>query len=178
MRGEDPSTFRHSSWNSGSPPHARGRQRAGHPRPPSNGITPACAGKTRLWLSPKCSMRDHPRMRGEDEHSSDVFAGSRGSPPHARGRRPDPPLSGHTARITPACAGKTHKPERVPGLMPDHPRMRGEDPSLMRAESLHLGSPPHARGRRRPQRLCSRGARITPACAGKTSPHEFDATWK
>ena len=46
--------------------------------------------------------------------------------------------------------------------------MRGEDATAEMGESPRLGSPPHARGRRR--RIIDMGdeIRITPACAGKT----------
>ena len=47
--------------------------------------------------------------------------------------------------------------------------MRGEDEALHRARPGLRGSPPHARGRLHVVPLAFRHARITPACAGKTS---------
>ena len=107
-------------------------------------------------------------MRGEDNLFKDLGLPSRGSPPHARGRPrcPDDEIRCHG--ITPACAGKTiaaSLSERPPG---DHPRMRGEDLSIAPETTWRIGSPPHARGRRRPARRNHPRARITPACAGKT----------
>ena len=46
--------------------------------------------------------------------------------------------------------------------------MRGEDIALTLAHMTYPGSPPHARGRRRPDDPAQRARRITPACAGKT----------
>ena len=87
MRGEDALASSAAFWASGSPPHARGRRRAGRRPNGPRRITPACAGKT---------------------VAATVQApGYGGSPPHARGRRW---LAGWRAgrrRITPACAGKT-----------------------------------------------------------------------
>ena len=46
--------------------------------------------------------------------------------------------------------------------------MRGEDELEPAGRVVDLGSPPHARGRRREERRIGTGDRITPACAGKT----------
>ena len=67
MRGEDFSATIAGGSPPGSPPHARGRQIDVSLLKPADGITPACAGKTRT--SP------YPQPFGN------------GSPPHARGRR-------------------------------------------------------------------------------------------
>ena len=112
-------------------------------------------------------------MRGEDIISEleGLFYG--GSPPHARGRLDtlgDTPCNG---RITPACAGKTcPRPGQAPSTT-DHPRMRGEDNLRQCGYTPHLGSPPHARGRRGKQFVQNRSVGITPACAGKTSQRFF-----
>ncbi len=47
--------------------------------------------------------------------------------------------------------------------------MRGEDVTCDGAILTEVGSPPHARGRRRSTRSGNRPRRITPACAGKTT---------
>ena len=116
--------------------------------PDGEGITPACAGKTAIWMTCLTGCRDHPRMRGED-------AGSL--------REASP-----RGRITPACAGKTRRSDTEGPIGRDHPRMRGKDSFILDWLLKHDGSPPHARGRR-----CGEGddvhrRRITPACAGKT----------
>ena len=87
-------------------------------------------------------------MRGEDRLTFPASPAGRGSPPHARGRR-----HGDVALLAPEG---------------DHPRMRGEDCTDVRTLPPACGSPPHARGRLPPRRRRPPGARITPACAGKT----------
>ena len=168
MRGEDGQAEDEPGGGRGSPPHARGRHRPPDFLKGPVGITPACAGKTpdhRRRVQPGA---DHPRMRGEDPSSPSPAAGALGSPPHARGRRGLPKNVFVAGRITPACAGKTSCVLRKKSGSPDHPRMRGEDPSGRCGHAVISGSPPHARGRpeRQPVPLVVKG--ITPACAGKT----------
>ena len=52
--------------------------------------------------------------------------------------------------------------------------MRGEDCLRRRRARGQHGSPPHARGRHPRRRLNLIKHRITPACAGKTLPNEFE----
>ena len=107
MRGEDVTPVAPGVEGTGSPPHARGRRTPLARLSQTIGITPACAGKTPTIPLSFSIMRDHPRMRGEDQSGLGPVESELGSPPHARGRlgvsfRPSP-ISG----ITPACAGKT-----------------------------------------------------------------------
>ena len=51
----------------GSPPRVRGKVHEEVRNKLWFGITPACAGKRRLLLCPKCTKRDHPRVCGEKE---------------------------------------------------------------------------------------------------------------
>ena len=97
----------------GSPPLTRGpRQRIDDPRNLVR-ITPAYAGTTRWYCVPRCSQRDHPRLRGD--HILLPFKQHRnvGSPPLTRG----PHLAWANAnvkpRITPAYAGTTVRPDRT-----------------------------------------------------------------
>ena len=192
MRGED--WGRPTCWmlGGGSPPHARGRRRLSRSRKPHWRITPACAGKTGDARHVGCLGEDHPRMRGEDADSHVVesriggspphargrlcvhtlfdgfLGGLVGSPPHARGRRKYPIVSHLSARITPACAGKTNGNTGQTRTCWDHPRMRGEDIVLADSKATKTGSPPHARGRHKPLQRPRNSLRITPACAGKT----------
>ena len=87
MRGEDPLLYSGLATFQGSPPHARGRRRGDGLKQIIIRITPACAGKTIRRKTKYKFAWDHPRMRGEDEGSVAVVGGSKGSPPHARGRR-------------------------------------------------------------------------------------------
>ena len=130
MRGEDKCEQFVREAFGGSPPHARGRRWDVSKWRAADGITPACAGKTRCggW-STGCG-EDHPRMRGEDRSFDACSYDVPGSPPHARGRLF--PLAGQCRcdGITPACAGKTGPRARVSGEPSDHPRMRGEDQNI------------------------------------------------
>ena len=147
-------------------PRTRGRPQRGPSRP--GRTVPACAGKTTRNLTFSQATGDCPRMRGEDEPVGEGLPRGVGSPPHARGR-PARAASTHRATgITPACAGKTFLSAVLGTCLPDHPRMRGEDKVFCRQPLADKGSPPHARGRRQPQRLPTGRRRITPACAGKT----------
>ena len=149
MRGEDAGRRTWVYIDEGSPPHARGRPSQGVVSPPVEGITPACAGKTRTGKQLWWENPDHPRMRGEDATTPTAKHWQSGSPPHARGRQ-----------------RRCHRHQRPD---PDHPRMRGEDLPATGPGTVYDGSPPHARGR--PQHvLCVRQHDgITPACAGKTN---------
>ena len=173
MRGEDFDDADFEPPSLGSPPHARGRRHILRTRPPRKRITPACAGKTEPRRDKRRGSADHPRMRGEDAKMLAPSVNGQGSPPHARGRRVESSSLGRVGRITPACAGKTAsrtstgtaisdhprmrgedvRRQRRLQTLPDHPRMRGEDPRLRRYGSGALGSPPHARGRRWPNKV-------------------------
>ena len=168
MRGEDHTCVPSRYTLGGSPPHARGRHVYHEHKIPGKRITPACAGKTVAPQGATILEPDHPRMRGED--LKQVF-GSRsepGSPPHARGRPPPERRWTFVVGITPACAGKTFASHKWTATNPDHPRMRGEDTSVVSRSRAATGSPPHARGRLASFLLAIFLARITPACAGKT----------
>ena len=108
-------------------------------------------------------------MRGEDDRNRPSQGAVPGSPQHARGRRrPDDPAQ-RARRITPACAGKTYRPIYLFAGRADHPRMRGENIQFPLLLGSHIGSPPHARGKRRFRLRRPPHARITPACAVKTA---------
>ena len=107
MRGEDPKGSSSMSRLAGSPPHARGRLRAGRGRRAGVGITPACAGKTDGVFGECGRDLDHPRMRGEDVDKFIFPVANKGSPPHARGRHLQVCRAILPTPITPACAGKT-----------------------------------------------------------------------
>ena len=153
----------------GSPPHARGARRCSSLFLPLPRITPACAGSTTRSMARSAGLGDHPRMRGEHLPRGDRLSVGDGSPPHARGAQlrdhapPDP------RRITPACAGSTSAVSWTVSDETDHPRMRGEHTSVVRAAYPREGSPPHARGARPTDHPAGRPGGITPACAGSTS---------
>ena len=91
-----------------------------------------------------------------------------GSPPHARGRPIRSLAASGRVRITPACAGKTTRPQGGASRREDHPRMRGEYPTHSDKQTRNVGSP-RMRGEDRVTRpRPGRSGGITPACAGKT----------
>ncbi len=106
MRGEKALSFVTVMLSTGSPPHARGKVLLFLRSIGLDGITPACAGKSRDCCCMSGFGWDHPRMRGEKI-------------PENRDRWV-------SWGITPACAGKSHAGGRQSTPERDHPRMRGE----------------------------------------------------
>ena len=93
----------------GSPPRVRGKRPGNDGVPDRIGITPACAGKTRLPRQMRQSARDHPRVCGENNllfRQSQCFEGS---PPRVRGKLCRQNFHLFRVGITPACAGKTQQ---------------------------------------------------------------------
>ena len=93
----------------GSPPRVRGKELQQRWKEPDRGITPACAGKRcrPSWIC--LPEKDHPRVCGEKTSSSSRFAWELGSPPRVRGKGLIVHSRLDSARITPACAGKSYE---------------------------------------------------------------------
>ena len=91
----------------GSPPRVRGKECGKARRAGAEGITPACAGKSRRWPLRSAPAWDHPRVCGEKRIS--CFCASRmvGSPPRVRGKDDRSEEQKQFRGITPACAGKS-----------------------------------------------------------------------
>ena len=160
----------------GSPPPARGAPVHPKPRTTRRGITPACAGSTPRPRRRAAAAGDHPRLRGEHCNSMCSWSNHHGSPPPARGARRSSPTAAWSCRITPACAGSTRTGRSRRTMDSDHPRLRGEHHASDGANSIISGSPPPARGAHAHVRQARRGPRITPACAGSTSPSRSATT--
>ena len=118
---------------------------------------------------------DHPRIRGE--HSGLPLAEWRraGSSPHTRGAPASLAVESTEVRIIPAYAGSTRAELYEVSVVADHPRIRGEHPSvgdMGRDGDLvggdAAGSSPHTRGARDPQGRKPPVFRIIPAYAGST----------
>ena len=152
-------------------------------------ITPACAGKSPVFLHPRLGHWDHPRVCGEKMQFGTGSNSAEGSPPRVRGKgqckdclvndimdhprvcgekQRGLPAAERCRRITPACAGKRcSHPVRCRNLR-DHPRVCGEK-LLAEVAAGHLsGSPPRVRGKGLTTILGKTSNRITPACAGKS----------
>ena len=69
-------------------------------------ITPAGAGKTRLFCIAIIMFKDHPRRCGENIKVEPVGISEQGSPPQVRGKHCDKEEVRMRDRITPAGAGK------------------------------------------------------------------------
>ncbi len=89
-----------------------------------------------------------------------------GSPPHAWGqwRRRAPVL--HRFRFTPTCVGTMASGRSPCPSRTVHPHMRGDNIFAGNKSSPTLGSPPHAWGQCRSDRLEVRRVRFTPTCVG------------
>ena len=70
----------------GSPPRVRGKDHQDQLHPLPGGITPACAGKRRLYGRTGRAVRDHPRVCGEKCRSTVLALPTSGSPPRVRGK--------------------------------------------------------------------------------------------
>ena len=146
MRGEQNRGLYLVLKREGSPPLARGtvflpawgRARAG--------ITPACAGNRRQKSRYTSKRGDHPRLRGEQDMNYLYGKQSEGSPPLARGTVNIAIQRFYCIRITPACAGNSISIAVYVAQEWDHPRLRGEQESIISDAGARAGSPPLARG--------------------------------
>ena len=157
-------------WNEwGSPPHVRGKAIEVGQFCALGGITPACAGKSRIRAGRGAAFgdhpppayagkskirrkgrwqhRDHPRVCGEKTQIGQVVHPDWGSPPHVRGKGLYVIVSRDFQRITPACAGKSLWRWQHRQSDWDHPRMCGEKYCWTLIACLNWGSSPHVRGK-------------------------------
>ena len=105
-----------SEYVLGSPPPMRGKvHRFGNVKD-QVGITPAYAGKRQQAHMSRTLQRDHPRLCGEKSGSNSSLSKSMGSPPPMRGKDKKSPQWYTIPGITPAYAGKSWQPGKVPPL--------------------------------------------------------------
>ena len=134
----------------------------------SDRITPACAGKSFLYIQSHRRCEDHPRVCGEKHPTRRLNSTLIGSPPHVRGKVQCLGDPAYLLRITPACAGKRSMAADQCCQNWDHPRMCGEKIVCKIRCNGCPGSPPHVRGKVSTVTADSKLSRITPACAGKS----------
>ena len=134
-------------FNGGSPPRVRGK-------------VDWCKART------VCAV-DHPRVCGEKLGGETRMAIRVGSPPRVRGKVVQAPRRCAMERITPACAGKSHRKQQPAGGNRDHPRVCGEKGFPPQFGQSSGGSPPRVRGKAFYDAWMLFQGRITPACAGK-----------
>ena len=107
-------------------------------------------------------------MCGEKQPYIWVYPRKGGSPPRVRGKVLFLLLYILAFGITPACAGKSNRRNRIGYDKRDHPRVCGEKREADSKLLALQGSPPRVRGkgfRTMPMQI---RAGITPACAGKS----------
>ena len=125
--GENPMSKQSRFANSGSPPRMRGKPSHNLRIARVRRITPAHAGKTLETALLTFCATDHPRACGENCTVQDIVTTAGGSPPRMRGKLAAAWSAYLTARITPACAGKTAPPPAQARRERDHPRVCGEN---------------------------------------------------
>ena len=151
IRGEYNNPIQTKKCMKGSPPHPRGILSA--------------------ELPPGTGRQVHPRIRGEYGILSSTSTVLPGSPPHPRGIYFDMQDSNIQKRFTPASAGNIHWYSLINRTVQVHPRIRGEDSSVIRFPYPSVGSPPHPRGILRIVGRYGRRIGFTPASAGNIIPH-------
>ena len=158
----------------GSPPRGRGKvadmRKAGlNPR-----ITPAWAGKRSPFSSLPQTYWDHPRVGGEKFFPVCQVIRLLGSPPRGRGKEECHSWETAYQGITPAWAGKSHRPNMDNENMGDHPRVGGEKIPLQWYEFGAPGSPPRGRGKDSGVGPFVSSLSATPARAGKRCRDRLD----
>ena len=197
MCGEQDSIASVTASGRGSPPRVRGTVSWHTPPQCSHRITPACAGNRFpllpagivAWDHPACAgnskqlnaelktLKDHPRVCGEQPSWTAPRPSTPGSPPRVRGTAPPVVHDVLCDGITPACAGNSIPCTTGIPSTPDHPRVCGEQAALQARVQQLEGSPPRVRGTAAKFLFPTRATRITPACAG-TSSISFPASVK
>ena len=151
----------------GSPPRVRGKAWRLPAAPGTQGITPACAGKSGPISASGRAIRDHPRVCGEKALHDGGILPAQGSPPRMRGKALVVVPVVAPVGITPAYAGKRLWSSLLFTPLWDHPRVCGEKPEFLKSLSQGAGSPPRMRGKESKHISSSSAIRITPAYAGK-----------
>ncbi len=169
VRGDDFLLRDESTTNTGGPPRARGRLPQRQADRLLVGRTPACAGTTTAELRLVTTIKEDPRVRGDDWRYANNETPDEGGPPRARGRLPGVSLDAGMERRTPACAGTTCARSPASPHPGEDPRVRGDDDPDAKAPKWEAGGPPRARGRRAVCRRRQREQGRTPACAGTTT---------
>ena len=111
------------------------------------GSPPRVRGKVLFWCSLVRCAEDHPRVCGEKFCRRSHLPGFWGSPPRVRGKACRSVAGCALRRITPACAGKSHRELFCLYRGPDHPRVCGEKGSSQDGHERQPGSPPRVRGK-------------------------------
>ena len=170
VRGEHMRLLAHEAHSDGSAPRARGTQSTTRSTGAGHRVSPACAGNTSRPARSRRWMPGQPRVRGEHRTLSDGVVCGYGSAPRARGTRSRQLADEVWNRVSPACAGNTVLQGGDNGGFPGQPRVRGEHTTTLEGALSGSGSAPRARGTLHQYGSGVHGHRVSPACAGNTSP--------
>ena len=105
--GENDNGMRALARDLGSSPRVRGKRPRGARGGPRMGLIPACAGKTCPAPGDGARARAHPRVCGENVKADKSTGEIVGSSPRVRGKPGAALELRPSARLIPACAGKT-----------------------------------------------------------------------
>ena len=111
----------------GSSPRGRGKLNGGILGGCLQGLIPAWAGKTPFVVTPRVTVRAHPRVGGENEYLKRGSFISPGSSPRGRGKLRASLLLTFMYRLIPAWAGKTIFVALYQNNETAHPRVGGEN---------------------------------------------------
>ena len=136
------------SLREGSSPRVRGKPACTSSCERSGGLIPACAGKTPSQLVSSSQLTAHPRVCGENTSDASSRTCAMGSSPRVRGKRGPPFVKVGRSGLIPACAGKTGSSARMILLLAAHPRVCGENSTVVIALCIGWGSSPRVRGKR------------------------------
>ena len=148
MCGENKYTGEKYSTEDGSSPRVRGKRHHHTERKRTNGLIPACAGKTPAVTWGEAQARTHPRVCGENSRCRAAVTGTAGSSPRVRGKPLRRRVVGRRVGLIPACAGKTACGRTPAGVTGAHPRVCGENSSPRSSRLADSGSSPRVRGKR------------------------------
>mgnify|MGYP000739254638 CR=1 FL=1 len=149
VRGEQPIYHKLLHEPRGPSPRARGAEFRCAPGRHRRGTIPACAGSS----------------------SRRPFSGrtTEGPSPRARGAEVRKACTSLEVWTIPACAGSRSCCIPTPAPAGDHPRVRGEQPTVTHSPGTMTGPSPRARGAVRGSSVSRSGRGTIPACAGSTT---------
>ena len=130
---------------------------------------PAYAGKTVVVCCRYCHPGEHPRVCGENLVWRCALPSPRGTSPRMRGKPPSRQTQLGLPRNIPAYAGKTGCRRNFMRLLPEHPRVCGENNLGIRPLVFISGTSPRMRGKLVSVLISSWEPGNIPAYAGKTT---------
>ncbi|SIO88737.1 Putative membrane protein, clustering with ActP [Nocardiopsis sp. JB363] len=130
------------------------------------GSIPACAGSSARRFLLRGRGVVHPRVRGEQCIGKLSASPSEGPSPRARGAVVVGEAGAGVLGSIPACAGSRVNGPYLDGRGRVHPRVRGEQPRIMRHTAASWGPSPRARGAGHLDHRGVRSRGSIPACAG------------